>query len=66
MTFLFFSSSFEEHLKYLGQVFDRLREANLKLQLTKCHFAVKELNFLGHIISKNGIQVDSEKNKSHE
>ena len=48
--FSFFSSSFETHLKHLGQVFDRLREANLKLQPTKCHFAVKELKFLGHHI----------------
>ena len=29
-----------------------------------CHFAVKNLKFLGHIISKNGIQKDSEKTKA--
>lgn len=61
---LIFSKSFDEHLKHLGQVFDRLKEANLKLQPAKCHFAVKKLKFLGHIISKNGIQVDPEKTKA--
>lgn len=61
---LIFSSSFEEHLKHLDQVFKRLKEANLKLQHTKCHFAVKKLKFLGHIISKNGIEVDPEKTKA--
>lgn len=61
---LIFSNSFEQHLKHLEQVFKRLKEANLKLQPTKCHFAVKKLKFLGHIISKNGIEVDPEKTKA--
>lgn len=58
---LIFSRSFDEHLTHLAQVFDRLNEANLKLQPAKCHFAVKEVKFLGHIISRQGVRVDSEK-----
>lgn len=61
---LIFSKTFKEHLKHLGQVFDRLKEANLKLQQAICHFAVKKTQILGHIISKNGIQVDSDRTKS--
>ena len=61
---LIFSHSFQEHLAHLEQVFDRLREANLKLHPSKCHFAVKQLNFLGHIISRNGVEVDPEKTKA--
>ena len=61
---LLFSNTFQEHLVHLDQVFNRLREANLKLQPTKCHFAVKQLKFLGHIISRKGIEVDPEKTKA--
>lgn len=40
---LIFLKTFEEHLKqHLGQTFERLKEANLKLQPAKCHFAVKK------------------------
>lgn len=51
---LIFSRSFDEHLQHLAQVFDRLKNANLKLQPTKCHFAVKEVKFLGHVIYRKG------------
>lgn len=61
---LIFSSSFDEHLQHLAQVFDRLKNANLKLQPTKCHFAVKEVTFLGHVISRKGVSVDPEKTKA--
>lgn len=61
---LIFSRSFDEHLQHLAQVFDRLKNANLKLQPTKCHFAVKEVKFLGHVISKKGVSVDPEKTKA--
>lgn len=61
---LIFSRSFDEHLQHLAQVFDRLKNANLKLQPTKCHFAVKEVKFLGHVISIKGVSVDPEKTKA--
>lgn len=35
---LVFSPSLEDHLDHLGQVLNRLSEANLKLKLSKCHF----------------------------
>src|SRR4051794_11908294 len=42
-------------------VFDRLRDAGLKLNPEKCKFVSTELTFLGHIISKEGIRTDPEK-----
>ena len=61
---LIFSSTFDEHLLHLEQVFRKLEEANLKLNPVKCRFALKQLNFLGHIISRKGVEVDPEKTKA--
>ncbi|GBO05113.1 Transposon Ty3-I Gag-Pol polyprotein [Araneus ventricosus] len=49
------SSSLEEHLDHLKQVFDRLRKFDLVLNRDKCVFAVENLSFLGHKIDKYGI-----------
>ena len=40
-----FSSTFEEHLRRLANVFTALREAGLKLKPSKCFFAQKEVRF---------------------
>ena len=53
-----FSETYEDHLEHLQAVFDRLRKANLKLKISKCDFVKKQLNYLGHIISDDGISVD--------
>ena len=49
------SSTFEECLHRLDEVLRRLRVANLKLKHPECHFAQSEVNYLGHLISRNGI-----------
>jgi hypothetical protein len=41
----------ELHLNHLEQVFNRFRDANLTLKPSKCEFAMKEVKYLGHIIS---------------
>ena len=55
---LIFSKTFDDHLCHLSQVFQRLREAKLTLKPSKCHFAVAKVTYLGHTISKAGIEVD--------
>ena len=55
---LVFSANFSQHLEHLGQVFQRLREANLTLKSSKCNFAVDKVVYLGHVITKEGVQVD--------
>jgi hypothetical protein len=50
----------------LRTVFGRLREYNLKLQPDKCEFLRKEVNHLGHVISKDGFRPDPKKVKSIE
>ena len=56
-----FSETFDDHVKHLSAVFERLRKANLKLKISKCDFIKKRLNYLGHIISDEGISVDPDK-----
>jgi hypothetical protein len=56
-----YSRSFDEHVKGLRLVLDRLRVANLKVKLEKCEFAQPQLKALGHIIDKQGISPDPEK-----
>ena len=58
---LVFSPNFTEHLEHLGEVFQRLREANLTLKPSKCSFAVDKVIYLGHVITKEGVSVDSNK-----
>ena len=55
------SKTFEEHLQHLEQVFKRLQDAGIKLSPEKCFFFKEKLPFLGHVISKEGIQTDPEK-----
>ena len=54
-----FSSTWEEHLARLRQVFERLRHADLKLGAEKCTFAAKEVSYLGHRVTEEGLLPDS-------
>ena len=53
-----FSSTWEEHLARLCEVFERLRHAQLKLGATKCTFAAKEVSYLGHRVTEEGLLPD--------
>ena len=61
---IIFSPSFEEHLQHLRLVFQRFRDANIKLKPSKCHFAHTEVNYLGHVVSWEGVRPDPEKIKA--
>ena len=54
-------TSFEDHLKHLEMVLTKLGEAGLKLKPSKCHFAQQQVQYLGHLISKDGVAVDPSK-----
>ena len=53
---IMFSQTAEEHLHQLHIVFNRLREYNLKLKLSKCSLFKEEVNYLAHRVSKQGIR----------
>jgi len=58
---IIFSTSIEEHIVYIKKIFEKLREANLKVQIAKCKFLAKETEFLGHIVTNEGIKTNPNK-----
>ena len=56
-----FGRNFPEHLENLRQVFQRIRSANLKISPNNCALFCTSINFLGHVISKEGVQTDPKK-----
>ncbi|CAF4531871.1 unnamed protein product [Rotaria sp. Silwood2] len=59
-----FSPTFEQHVTDLEKVFQALRSANLTLKASKCQFCRREMRYLGHIITQNGIKPDPDLIKS--
>jgi len=58
---LVFSKNEEEHEEHLRLVLQKLRENQLYAKLSKCEFWLKEVAFLGHVISNGGVVVDPSK-----
>lgn len=56
-----FSTSLQEHITRLRQVFSRLRNSNFKIQIDKSEFLRKEVQYLGHIITPEGVKPNPEK-----
>ena len=60
---ILFSQDFDSHMQRLQEIFSPLRAANLKLHAKKCHFFQQRVDFLGHVLSKSGVQVQPDKVK---
>jgi hypothetical protein len=60
---LVYSKSMEEHEEHLQIVLQRLWEHQLYAKFSKCEFWIKEVPFLGHVVSPEGIAVDPGKVK---
>lgn len=59
-----FGRNLSSHNKNLMDILTRLRKVNLKLNPLKCDFLRKEILFLGHIVSADGIKPDPKKIES--
>ena len=53
-----------EHLFRLRAVFEKLKKTELKLKPSKCEFFKHELTYLGHVVSKSGIQTNPKKKEA--
>ena len=56
-----YGPDFETELSQLTTIWDRLRAAQLKLKPSKCCLFRERTPFLGHLVSRNGIEVDPKK-----
>jgi hypothetical protein len=52
---LVYSSTYEQHLEHLEQVFQILDREQWRVKLSKCTFAKREISYLGYVISSNGV-----------
>ena len=59
-----FSRTPEEHIHRLRAVFEKLKAAGLKLKPSKCDFFKKEIKYLGHVVSEQGVSTDPDKIKA--
>uniref|UniRef100_A0A2S2NNZ3 RNA-directed DNA polymerase n=1 Tax=Schizaphis graminum TaxID=13262 RepID=A0A2S2NNZ3_SCHGA len=60
---IIYALSIADHSEKLKAVFERLRTFNLKLQPSKCTFMRKEVNYLGHVITDQGVKPNPQKIK---
>ena len=58
---LMYSKDLENHDTHLQVVLETLRKERFNAKLSKCDFWLREVSFLGHIVSEEGIQVDPKK-----
>ena len=58
---LIYSKTKEEHAEHLKKVLELLRNEKLYGKFSKCEFWLEEVHFLGHVVNKDGIQVDPSK-----
>lgn len=56
-----FSETFNKHTDRLEKVFQWQKEASLKLKLSKCHLFKHSVEFLGHMVGEQGIQMTPDK-----
>jgi hypothetical protein len=61
MIFWYIQKNEDEHTKHLHIVLQRLRDHHLYAKFSKCDSWLREIKFLGHTISQEGIAVNPEK-----
>lgn len=61
---IIFSRTFDDHLLHLEKVFKRLKEANVRLKPSKCYFVQSKVDYLGHVVSAEGLRPNPNKIKA--
>ena len=55
---LVYSANFSEHLVRLRNVLQRIKNVGLRLKVSKCRFAQAKVQYLGHVVSAQGVEPD--------
>ncbi|XP_057986604.1 uncharacterized protein LOC131171153 [Hevea brasiliensis] len=58
---LIYSPSWETHLEHVQLALQLLRQHQFFIKLSKCAFGLKQIEYLGHVVSGDGVQVDKSK-----
>jgi len=58
---LIYSKSYTDHVQHLQEVFEIISQHKFFLKPSKCSFAQQQLEYLGHIISAQGVSTDPQK-----
>lgn len=58
---LIYSAIEEQHREHLGTILQTLRKHKLYVKLSKCEIEIKEVKFLGNVVSGNGVSIDDSK-----
>lgn len=58
---LIYSRSKEEHSQHIRQILETLQTEKVYAKFSKCEFWIRRVEFLGHVVSKEGIHVDPSK-----
>ena len=53
---LIFLKTFEEHIEHIKALIRAIEEEGFRLKFLKCHFAQKQVQYLGHVISENEVR----------
>ena len=57
---IIFSKDKKNHKRHVKKVLNKIREANLKIKITKCQWFLNEIKFVGHKVNQHGIQPDED------
>ncbi len=61
---LIYNKSWKDHVEHVDRVLQLLEEKQLYAKRSKCFFGVQEVEYLGHIVSHEGVKVDPSKIKA--
>ena len=61
---LIYKKSWKDHVQHVDMVLKLLEEKQLYAKISKCFFGVQEVEYLGHIVSHEGVKVDPTKIKA--
>jgi hypothetical protein len=61
---MIYSTTLKKHVQHVSQVLKCLNKKDLRLKPEKCEFHREEVDFLGFVVRRHGIRMDSEKIKA--
>ena len=62
---LVYSKTPEEHAEHLRIVLGELRKHQLYAKFSKCEFWLRQVGFLGHVLTQEGVAVDPKKSRPY-